>query len=368
MRRGLSSESSLMLFSESVEEGYSADRDEAIRKNAMRRENDYLAHVAAAVFASKKNDMGFALASIQKARALRADDPVVLLTEGNVNFLNGTFEKAKTAYESCMKLFPSYNPAVFNCGQYYLGTIETIKGMDCMDRATKLDPLRTNAFIKTNDECFSKKWPRLRQLMAPEYEPIYFWGNVFPLYWDSWSSANALWGTAFLGLPIVGYFLFSILLLAALIAAHFFVWSGDKPKQSNACKLCGAAICRQCKRGLVCAECYESLQQIRNENIRQRIIEKIILKSKRLKRCISFWIDALFPGAGMVFYSRGKNISGAMLMLLTSLMYAALISVSPLSDLPFYYAPVAAYVVIFLARAIITTAKEYGSKGESYGA
>ena len=108
------------------------------RENARIHENDYLAHTAAALYAVKKNDMAFALASVQRAHELRPDDPAVLLTEGNVYFLGGAFEKAKTAYETCMKLYPTYNPAIFNCGQYYLGTIETIKGMECIDCADEI--------------------------------------------------------------------------------------------------------------------------------------------------------------------------------------------------------------------------------------
>jgi tetratricopeptide (TPR) repeat protein len=377
LRSCLSPESSLTLFSKSIEEGYDADIDAAVRKNAQLHESDYLAHTAAALYAVKKNDMAFALASVQRARELRSEDPAVLLTEGNVYFLSGAFEKAKAAYETCMKLYPTYNPAIFNCGQYYLGTIETIKGMECIDRATKLDPAPTNSFIKTNDECFSKKWPRLRQLMAPEYQPLYFWTNVFPLYFGGLSSANTLWGASFLGLPIAPYFLISGLVAVFLLLAHFFAWSGDKPKQSFLCKLCKAAMCRQCKRGLVCAECYESLQPIRNENIRQRIIDKIMQKSGRIRRYVSYWADALFPGCGMVYRANGTAVLGAAFMTMTACVYATLPLFSCLTDtfplwLPpglktIFYAAAPVYGAIFFIRAIVGTAREITLKEERHG-
>ena len=305
LRAGLSPEGTLALFKKSVDEGYYDDLDKIIRAHAASCENDYLAQAAAALYAAKKSDMNYALSAIQKARSLRGNDPVVLLIEGNIDFLAGAFEKAKNAFETCIKQFPEYAPAYFNCGQYYLGTVETIKGMECIDRATKLDPQTINSFIKINDESFSKKWPRLRQLMPPEYYPGYFWKNVFPHYWGSLGTANVLWGTYFWGVSIKGYFILSLLALIFLVLLDVFVWSGNKVQKIFLCKLCGAAMCRRCKRGVLCNDCYQALHQIRNENIRQRIIEKILLKNQRLKHCFSYGIDVIFPGCGMTYYATG---------------------------------------------------------------
>jgi len=127
LRASLSPAGTLSLFKKSVDEGYYDDLDKVIRMHAASHENDYLVQAAAALYAAKKSDMNYALSSIQKARSLRGNDPVVLLIEGNIDFLAGAFEKAKNAFETCIKQFPEYAPAYFNCGQYYLGTVETIK-------------------------------------------------------------------------------------------------------------------------------------------------------------------------------------------------------------------------------------------------
>jgi hypothetical protein len=173
------------------------------------------------------------------------------------------------------------------------------------------------------------------------------------------------------------YFLISGLIVAFLLLAQFFVWSGDKPKQLFLCKLCGAAMCRQCKRGLVCAECYESLQPIRNENIRQRIIDKIMQKSGRIRRCVSFWADALFPGCGVVYRASGMVFWGAAVMTVTACVYATLPLFSCLTDtfplwLPpglktFFYAAAPVYCAIFFIRAIVRTARELSLKEERHG-
>jgi tetratricopeptide (TPR) repeat protein len=369
LRSSLSPDGTLSLFKKSVEEGYSIDLDKVIRNHAASHGNDYLAQAAAALFAAKKNDMNFAMSAVQKARMLRVNDPVVLLTEGNVDFLAGAMEKAKNAFEACIKQFPDYAQAYFNCGQYYLGTVETIKGMECIDRATKLDPQTINSFIKTNDESSSKKWPRLRQLMPPEYKAAYFWKNVFPRYGGSLATTNTLWGGYFAGVHIAGYCIVSLLVLLLLVIFDVFAWSGNRVRKISLCKLCGLAMCRQCKRGVVCGNCYQALHQIRNENIRQRIIEKILLKNKRIKHCFSYCIDVVFPGCGMAYYATGSRFTGFCFIMVSSIVYATLFSIYFLPfSCPYWftrgilvplYFMVPVYNLIFFVRAIIKSRNEF---------
>jgi len=184
-----------------------------------------LRQTAAALYAAKNNDMGYALPALQKARSLRGNDPVVLLTE-EMFILSPGLEKSKNAFETCIKQFPGYAPAYFNCGQYYLGTVETIKGMDCIDRATKLDPRAINSFIKTNDESFSKKWPRLRQLMPPEYSAGTS-GKRFSRN-TGIMGTPMFYGKHFLGVPIVAYMILSPLVVLLLILIDAFAWSGNR--------------------------------------------------------------------------------------------------------------------------------------------
>lgn len=369
LRSGLSPNGTLSLFKKSVDEGYYDGFDNVLRKHAQLHENDYLAQCAASLYAAKGYDLNYAVSAVQKARLLRGSDPVVLLLEGNVNFFSGDFQKAKNAFETCIKQFPEYAPAYFNCGQFYLGTVETIKGMECIDRATKLDPQEVNSFIKVNDECFSKKWPRLRQLMAPEYTTKYFWKNVFPRYWGSLRTTDTLWGAYFFGVNSTAYFVIALLIVLMLVIFDVFVWSGSRVQKNFLCKLCGMAMCRQCKRGLVCGDCYFALHQIRNENIRQRILEKILVKNRRIQRCLSYGLDVIFPGCGMACFATGGRISGICFIAMTSIVYATLFSVHFLPCtypvwvareilLPLYIL-VPAYNLVFVIRAIIKTRNEF---------
>ncbi len=368
-RQCLSPESSISLFRKSIDEGYYGDLDRAVRTAAQARPSDYLAQTAAAMVSLKGDDLTSAQNFIRRALVLRKDDPAVLLTEGIIFYRLGQFDKARGAYEDCQRLFPGYAAAFFNCGQCYLVSNETIKGMEYLDRATKIDAAGVNAFISMNDELFARKWPKLRQFIQPEYSVGYFWTNVFPISGGGWASSNKLWGQSFLGLPLWGYCLCAPLLFFVLLLLDFFKWSTPGVVKIFRCKLCETAMCRHCKKGVICEQCFEQLHQIRNENIRQRIIERILLKNRRINKIGSSLIDVLVPGAGMLYKSSGFPTAALLLMTVAASGYAFLLTIQSLPvNYPFWvlkdvmtftYLTIPLYNAVFAVRAVRTIIKEF---------
>jgi tetratricopeptide (TPR) repeat protein len=369
VRQCLMPEGSISLFRKALEEGYYPDLDRTLRAAAHARPGDYLAQTAAALCASKGDDLAAAHDFIRKARSMCGNDPAVLLTEGIVFYLSGQFEKARGVYDTCQQLFPDYVAAYFNYGQCYLASTETLRGMEYLDRATKINPAAVNAFISQNDEMFSKKWPRLRQFMPPEYSCRYFWTRIFPRYWGSWTTSDALWGASFLGMPLWCYGIFSMLLFPAILLIDFFVWSIPRAAKIFQCKLCEAAMCRKCKKGVICEHCFDQLHQIRNENIRQRIIERILLQNRRMQNIGALCIDVLFPGGGMLYKSTKAPVVPLLLMGIAALGYACLIMPRETAiAYPFWvikdfmnfaYLTIPLYNVGFAVRAVVKIVKEF---------
>ncbi|HEX7509929.1 MAG TPA: hypothetical protein VF335_01405, partial [Chitinivibrionales bacterium] len=368
LRQCLSPSSTPAMFYRACSEGVSGDLDRAMHYYALTHADDYLAVTAEAIYAIKHNDLASASQSVHRALTLSGNDPAVLMTEGIVSFYSGNFLHAKTSFETCARLYPDFAPAVFNFGQCLLASNETFKGMDCIDRAEKLNPSRIHSFIKLNDDFFQKNWPPRRQLMQPEYPNGYFWKNVFPRYWGSFSTADALWGNTCWGIPIFLYWIMGIAVMAALGILSVFVWTNANARRIFLCKLCGAAMCRRCKKGMICASCFYTVQPIRNENIRQRIIEKIILKNRKISLWTEYCSDVLFPGAGML-YKRGGALAAALTLLTcSSALYATaamLATMTPLYACPdsraimtvFLFA-LALYVLLFAVRAYSGLKKE----------
>jgi len=367
-RQCLSPQGTPALFLRAMREGYDPEVDKIVSERAS---NDYLAYASKALCALKKNDLASASFAMKKAQLSTDDDPAVLLTGGIVASFSGDSAGAKKDFETCAKLYPGYEPAFFNLGQYYLGANETVKGMEYIDRATKLDQASVNSFIQTNDDFFSKKWPRLRQFMPGDYQAGFFWKNVFPRYWGSWKTADHLWGTAFLGVPLAASSIIFIVLFMLLLVIDSLVLSNHGAVKIFLCKLCGAAMCRECKKGMVCSACFQAIQQIRNENIRQRIIERIVLKNRRIKLIFAHCLDVVFPGCGMLYRDSGHGAAAWLYMILTAMVYASFITLKAVSFsypvelsrdllLPLLYT-MPLYTIVFGVKALIAIKKELRS-------
>ena len=324
LRQCLSPEGSVSLFTKAISEGNYPDLGRAVRKAAAMRPDDYLAQTAAAIVALKGDDRASAQLFTAKARTLRSDDPAAALTEGIVFYCSGQIHKALAAYESLCQRSAAPLQAVFNYSQCCLVSNETVKGMEYLDRATKIDPVAVNGFIAVNDAMFLKKWPKLRQFMAPNYTPVYFWSKIFPQYGGNWKTADALWGASCMGIPLAWYCVCAPFFLIAFLLTNYFFRSPRGVIKISHCKLCQTPMCRRCKKGALCDRCFQQLHQIRNENIRQRIIEKILHKNRRTKQICTSLMDVVFPGCGMLYQASGAPAAAFLFMTLAASVYGAL--------------------------------------------
>jgi hypothetical protein len=371
--RALSPTGSVMLYKKALDEGYYYQLDSCIRARTISNNADYLIHTAAALYSLKKGEPLSAVPHLQIAQHLFRDNPAVLITAGNTFFYSGDLTGARNTYQECIKLYPDYEPAYFNLGQYYFNSMETAKGMDYITQATKLNPGYVNAFIKKNDECFSKEWPPLRQLIEPDFTPLYFWNNIFPDYCGTWGTASQRFGAMFFGLPLPWYCALALALFIILILSDSLVWSKAVVKKVTACKLCQAIVCRKCKRGVICRTCFSATQQIRNEQIRQRIMGKIQFKTQRFRSLMTIFLDMVFPGAGMIY--RGASLYQSLpFIAATSVVYATYVSLFRATfDFPAWtvqglltlaYMVLALYNIFFLIQGFIKGAKELTKRGD----
>jgi tetratricopeptide (TPR) repeat protein len=365
--------SSVTLFRKAIDEGYYASLDSCIAAQLKTAGNDFLLQSASAILNLKKGDAAAAALPVRAARQISPFDPSVIVTTGNSLYFAGDLAGARNAFLECIKRYPSYEPPYFNLGQYYFNSMETAKGMEYITQAAKLNPAFINAFIKTNDELFSKDWPLIRQLIQPDYAPSYFWKNIFPRYGGSWSSANDRFGADCLGMSILSYGGTSLFLLILLMALDTLVWSRDTVRKIYVCKLCQTPICRKCKRGGICQDCFNTTQHIRNENIRQRIMAKIQFRSRRFHVLIATFLDMAVPGAGML-YSNASVYWTLPVLILTAIVYGSYLTVLyPSTTCPAWLmssivmpglAVCIAYNIFFMVRTVTQVVRELKLPGE----
>jgi tetratricopeptide (TPR) repeat protein len=308
----------LQLFEEALDEGYSPPLDRKVQAQLVKSPSDYLAHVSAALVALKKPDPVVARAYIDKAEQLNPNDPVVLLTSANIAHFSDDFPKANERFKKCMQLFPELEASFFNPCVYYFGEMKFIEGINLVTSASKLNPRKVSSFIGKNDDYFSSEWPRLRYFLLPDYKSEYFFKNVLPKYWGSWTTADRLWGMSFLGIPVFASFILSIVLLLALFALS----SARGGSAQFLCKLCGLPICRDCKRGDLCLDCHDLTAELTNHPVGQHVRTRILLRRRKWHVILAGVLDMVFPGVGTVWRSSRTSAVGIVLTVATSLVYS----------------------------------------------
>jgi len=317
----LSPTNSVMLYKKALDEGYYFQLDSCIQTAVSNRPQDYLIHTAAAIYSIKKNDLNSSLYYLNKAQKLAKYNPVVLVSAGNALYFKGELSAARNAYQQCIKYYPSYEPAYYNLGQYFFSTMETAKGMDYISQAARINSKSINSFIKKNDEYFSKDVPLLRQLVFPDFSCSFFWKNVFFKYSLSSQNPNDILGGMFFGINLKWYFFISLFLFLLIIILDFSVWSKERVQKVTYCKVCQRTICRKCKKGSICSNCFKLLQSIRNDQIRERIMAKIINKKQKEHFIFSNILNIIYPGTQKI-YLEGKFKGSIVIFLLTSFIYS----------------------------------------------
>ncbi len=362
-----------MLLKKSLDEGYYPEFEEYLQKSTQTNSSNFLIHTGMAVSYLRKQDTQNALSHIRQAQQLAPTDPVVLTVLGNVLYQSGQLNEAKNTYLECIESNFNFAPAYFNCGQYFFNAMETAKGMEYISKAARINPLLINSHIKISDDFFSKDWPIARQLISPDYTPGYFWKHIFTYSANHSQGVDKRFGVTFFGFSFFIYAILSLILFCILIVSDMTVWSRDVVKKIYSCKLCQTPICRKCKRGGICQDCFNSTQHIRNESIRQRIMSKIQFKSVRLSSLRALILDVVFPGAGMVQRNSTMWLS-IPILLLTSIVYGiysfilfpAIVFPSWLLHgviLPFFVLCVL-YNAFFIGRAASLLVKEMKIRGE----
>ena len=316
-------EAPLMIFSRAANEGYSQSLYKQACRNSTENPSDYLSILTASILEAKDNRISDAGRSLEKAIALEPNDPVVLITAGNLSFLNGDTEKARDYYQRIIDSEKrSYVSARFNQAQCYLKRMETITGTELINKAASMRPEYINTFIQKNDRYFSNDWPVLRKVIFPDYSAGHFWKKILPQHSGSWKSTSVLWGTTFLGIPPLISLILTFFLFAAILITQNRSFARNRIKKLFVCRFCGRVICRKCKTGLLCRSCYNESRFIRNEKSLEKTHKSIWGRFENLRSIRRDILEILFPGTGFLLEGQSSYSIVIPLIFLTSVVYS----------------------------------------------
>lgn len=317
----------LKSFSRAVNEGYSEDHYKAMLARTSQNKKDYLAALSASIYELKNHDFASATTNIRNVQSLPDDDPVFLITAGNLHFLKNDIEKAEFFYRQILKNDKKNAEALFNLAQCQLRKLKTITATEYISDAANIKPSLVNLFIHSNEKFFSRNWPPLRQIMFSDLSPKIFWTRYFPDYALKSKNASVLWNPSFFAIsPLISAIIFSALVMILLI---FFRDPHDqrKPKKIFECRFCGRIICRKCKSGTLCQSCYEAIQFMSNEKSLEKMRKIISTQTKKINLVKCAIVGTVFPGADKLFKPEIPIWKVLFNLLATSAVYATYKSV-----------------------------------------
>jgi len=317
----------LKSFSRAVNEGYSEDHYKAILARTSKDEKDYLAALSASIYELKNHDFASATINIRNVQSLPNDDPVFLITAGNLHYLKNDIEKAELFYRQILKNDKKNAEALFNLAQCQLRKLKTITATEYISDAANIKPNLVNSFIHSNEKFFSRNWPPLRQIMFSDLSPKFFWTRYFPDYTLKSKNASVLWNPKFFAIPpLISVIIFLVLFMILVI---LFRDSHDqkKPKKLFECRFCGRIICRKCKSGTLCQSCYEATQFMSNEKSLEKMRKIISAQTKKINLVKCAIVGIVFPGADKLLGSEISIWKVLLNLLASSAVYATYKSV-----------------------------------------
>jgi hypothetical protein len=88
---------------------------------------------------------------------------------------------------------------------------------------------------------------------------------------------------------------FSVLFLA------FLLWWGGRQERRKVlfeCRTCGRVMCRHCRKGIHCAQCFRRLSGIEEVDLRNQLLERIEREAQSRRRLLQLAMDLGLPGTG----------------------------------------------------------------------
>ena len=320
LRRHVEPASPTTLLDRAIHEGYSEGLYSLAAESARKRPGSGAAQLALAVSAAKEGrDYRAAADAVGNALRIAPDDRVALMYAGNIAFLTGDADGMERYYGSILKKNPNYAEAKFNLALAYVNT-SSFTATDMMAEAAKIDPELIGGYMRANEQYFSGDPPPLRRVMQPQLSAAYFWGHLFLAdpgeVFEAGGESSGFTPAAASGLS-------AALLIALLIVDSALRKDMKKARKYFTCRVCGRLLCRKCRKGTMCSDCYRECLDSQNNaaamyNLQKRYHDRAQLR-KDITQCV---LGALVPGAGG-FYKEDAVFKPAMAVFVSSMIYAA---------------------------------------------
>ncbi len=321
LSRGIRPDSPAVLLERSIREGYSAGLYNLVRTNLTKRPGNRANELALAISSTKSENYGANSDAVNKALDLAPNDPLALLYAGNHAFLTNDIGGMKQYYGAALKNNPGSAEAKFNLAQAYADDAD-FTASDMISEAAKLNAGLVGGHMRVNTRYFQDDVPPLRRIIQPALTPSYFWSRLFMA--DPAEMIRFNESKTYFGLSPIAAFGASVVLMLVFMGLYSSVWKhGAKVRKYFTCRICGRLLCRRCRKGTICSNCYKKSIDSHNNAATMYNLQKAYQDKATLRRDFTrFALGIMIPGAGTLY--KGEALfKPAVTVLISSAVFAA---------------------------------------------
>jgi|GEM_PF-1227831 len=290
------------IYQRSVDEGWSEDLQNRIEKGLSRATTSERAILTASksIVLRKQSAYSQALDMGREAARLDPTDPRVITNLGTQRSLLGQYDTPTRLYTKIKGGNWDNGPLLFNMGQSIAWRGRTDSMAKLIASASPVARYRIDVVARQNSNAFQTLPPN-RQVMDPELAPRPLWTKIVDDYlaqrWvlDRWDLQTGL-----VDIPPKAVLPLSIALILVL------TWWGNRPERRKTlfeCRTCGRVMCRVCRKGIHCAQCFRRLSGIEEVDLRNQLLDRIDHESDGRRKLLRLTMDLALPGTGRLMAS-----------------------------------------------------------------
>lgn len=309
------------VYQRTVQEGWSEDLQSRIEKSLGRATNEERAILTAskAILLRKQSNYSQALDMVREAYRLNPSDARIGTSLGNQLFLMGRYDTATKVYQTMQSGNWDNGPLLFNLGQSIAWRGRTDSMTKLIANASPVARYRIDVVARQNSNAFQTLPPN-RLVMDPERSGREMWNQIWSDFkakrWtvDRWDLQTGL-----IDVPPESILACSIVLLV------FLLWWGNRPERRKTlfeCRTCGRVMCRVCRKGIHCAQCFRRLSGIEEVELRNQLLDRIDRESDSRRKLLRLTMDLALPGTGRLMAMPSAGAFIQVFLLGTCLAYS----------------------------------------------
>lgn len=285
------------IFQRSIEEGWNEDLAERLDHSLSRANSSEkpILLTAQSILQRKKGLYQDAIISARQAKLLDPSDPRIVQNLGNAFFLVERYDSASLIYQSLLDQSWNNGPLLYNLGQAIARKGRTDSMGALIGKATTTARYHIDVVADQNTRSF-RSLPPNRNVIDPEPTAEFTWMRILDDYKSQrWTVDRWDLQTGMLDIPP------SMLSLSVIGLLLFLIWWGSRQEKRKVlfeCRTCGRVMCRHCRKGIHCSNCFRRLSGIEEVDLRNRLLDRIDHESNGRRRILRLTMDLALPGTG----------------------------------------------------------------------